>query len=420
MQQQSCQVAIIGAGPAGLACAIRLRQLGVQEVLLIERDAAAGGIPRHCGHSPFGMREFHRLLSGPAYARRLVQQAIDLGVRLLLTTTVVKLGEGGLLLLSTPAGEQRLQAERVVICTGNRETPRSARLVSGTRPMGIMTTGALQAMIYLKRRQPFLHPVIVGSELVSFSALLTCRHAGIKPVAMVDSSSRVTALRIAAMLPRALGVPLFLNSSIKSIAGRQRVAAVEIEDHSGQVRTLPCDGVIFSGRFVAESSLIRQSHLHIDQRSGGPVVDQYGRCSDPHYFAGGNLLHPVDTAGWCWSEGRRLAVFVHAGLHGKLPATARLLEIETGSADIRYFTPQRIAIPQSASDFGPLADASPGLQLRFSDASRGELELRADDAVVASRHLRARAETRQLLELPLAKLFQCEALSLHLTRRTPE
>jgi len=111
---------------------------------------------------------------------------------------------------------------------------------------------------------------------------------------------------------------------------------------------------------------------------------------------------------------------VHAGLHGKLPTTARLLEIETGCADIRYFTPQRIAIPQSASDFGSLADASPGLQLRFSDASRGELELRADDAVVASRHLRARAETRQLLELPLAKLFQCEALSLHLTRRTQE
>jgi len=420
MQQQACQVAIIGAGPAGLACAIRLRQLGVEEVLLIEREAAAGGVPRHCGHSPFGMREFHRLLSGPAYARRLVQQAIDLGVRLLLTTTVVKLAEGGRMILSTPAGEQPLQAEKVVICTGNRETPRSARLVSGTRPMGIMTTGALQSMVYLKQRRPFRHPVIVGTELVSFSALLTCRHAGIKPVAMVDSSSRVTAFPLAAMLPRVLRVPLLLNSSIKSIDGRQQVEAVEIEDHSGQVSTFPCDGVIFSGHFVAESSLIRPSHLLLDRRSGGPLVDQFGRCSDPDYFACGNLLHPVDTAGWCWSEGRRLAVFVHADLHGGLPVTEHLLEIDTASADIRYFTPQRIAIPQRVSDFGPLAEASPGLQLRFNDAGRGELKLRADDVVVASRHLRARAETRQLLQLPLAKLFQCQALSLDLTRRTAE
>jgi len=420
MSQRTCEVAIVGAGPAGLACAIRLRQLGVKAVLLIEREAAAGGIPRHCGHSPFGMREFHRLLSGPAYARRLVQQASDLGVELLLNTTVVKLEEGGRLILSTPAGEQQLQAGKIVICTGNRETPRSARLVSGTRPMGIITTGALQSMVYLKKRLPFRQPLIVGSEMVSFSALLTCRHARIKPVAMVDSSSRVSAFRWAALLPRVLAVPLLLNHSLKSINGGQRVESVDIEDHREQVKTLPCDGVVFSGRFVAESSLARLSHLHIDRRSGGPVVDQYGRCSDPDYFAGGNLLHPVDTAGWCWSEGRRLATFVHAGLHGDLPPTLRLLEIETASADIRYFTPQRIAIPHNASHLAPLGDASPGLQLRFNHASRGELRLRAGEVVVASRHLKARAETRQLLELPLAKLFQCQTLSLELNRHNPE
>jgi thioredoxin reductase len=420
MRQQTCQVAIVGAGPAGLACAIRLRQLGVQEVLLIEREAAAGGIPRHCGHSPFGMREFRRLLSGPAYARRLVQQAADLGVRLLLNTTVVKLAAGGRLILSTRAGEERLQAAKVVLGTGNRETPRAPRLVSGTRPMGITTTGALQSMVYLKRRQPFRQPLIVGSELVSFSALLTCRHAGIRPVAMIDSGSRVNAFGWAALLPRVLAVPLLLNRAIKSINGNQRVESVEIEDRAGQVETLPCDGVIFSGCFVAEASLIKQSHLRIDRRSGGPVVDQYARCSDADYFACGNLLHPVDTAGWCWSEGRRLAAFVHADLNGGLPPTERLLEIESASADIRYFTPQRIAIPQSAGELQPLAQGWPGLQLRFNHDSHGLLRLSSDGTTITSRTLKARAQTRQLLALPLSNLFHCQTLSLDLTPRTRE
>ena len=40
----TCQVAIVGAGPAGLAAATRLRQLGVDDVVLLEREAAAGGI----------------------------------------------------------------------------------------------------------------------------------------------------------------------------------------------------------------------------------------------------------------------------------------------------------------------------------------------------------------------------------------
>ena len=39
-------VAIIGGGPAGLAAAIELRGRGVGDVLVIEREREAGGIPR--------------------------------------------------------------------------------------------------------------------------------------------------------------------------------------------------------------------------------------------------------------------------------------------------------------------------------------------------------------------------------------
>ena len=232
---------------------------------------------------------------------------------------------------------------------------------------------------------------------------------------MIDDSSRVTAFKWAALLPRLLGVPLWLNHSIKSIAGKQRVESVDIEDAAGQVKTVACDGVIFSGRFVAESSLVRLGHLQLDARSGGPVVDQYGRCSDPDYFACGNLLHPVDTAGWCWSEGRRLAAFVHADLVGELPQTGRVIDIETSEDNIRYFTPQRIALPRSAAEMNLAVGSAPALQMRFKHGSNGCLRLRSDGTTVASRKLRARAETRQLLALPLDKLFHCQSLSLELT-----
>jgi len=411
MSRCECQVAIVGAGPAGLATAIRLRQLGVDDVLLIDREASAGGIPRHCGHSPFGMREFYRPLSGPAYVRRLARQATSLGVTLSLNTTVVEIAEGGRLTLSTPSGEQRLHARRVVLCTGNRETPRSARLVSGARPQGILTTGALQSMVYLKQRLPFRRPLVVGSELVSFSALLTCRHAGIRPVAMVEANERVTAFAWASLLPRLLGIPLLLNSSIASIAGKRRVESVEIEEASGQTRRIDCDGVLFTGRFVSESSLVRASHLQLDRRSGGPVVDQYGRCTDPHYYACGNLLHPVDTAGWCWSEGRRLAARLQADLNGALPAAGRVIEIDATSDAIRYFTPQRIVLPQHAGEIEP-CEAAADLQLRFNGRCRGRLCLSGDQGTLTSRKLSARAETRQLLRLPMTRVADNQLLSL--------
>jgi NADPH-dependent 2,4-dienoyl-CoA reductase/sulfur reductase-like enzyme len=403
-----CRVAIIGGGPSGLAVASGLSEAGVDDVVVLEREANAGGIPRHCGHSPFGLREFHRILSGPEYARRLQRRAEDHGARVWTGATVTEIGSNGKLILSTDDGMQGLSAEKIVICTGNRETPRSARLVSGSRPLGIVTTGALQAMVYLKHRLPFKRPLIIGSELVSFSALLTCRHAGIKPIAMIDASPRVTAWKAATLLPRLLGTRLLLNTSIEEIRGQERVDSVTISDAAGRLATLACDGVIFSGNFVAESSLIRSSHLALDARSGGPVVDQYGRCSDRDYFACGNLLHPVDTAGWCWAEGRRTAAYVGASLAGELTQSERMVKIESASPSVKYFTPQRIALPEKLAH-----SKHPGIQIRFSDNLSGRLSLRDETNELIARIVRARPERRVLLPLPSShRLSACQSLSL--------
>ena len=411
MKVSSCRVAIIGGGPSGLALATELARLGVDNVLLLEREANAGGIPRHCGHSPFGLREFRRLLSGPAYARRLVKQALDMGVGLRTETTVTEIAEKGLLTLSSTDGVESLQAEKVVICTGNRETPRSARLVSGSRPLGVVTTGALQSMVYLKHRLPFKRPVIVGSEMVSFSALLSCRHAGIKPVAMLESDSRVTTWQAAALLPRLLGSRLRLSTTLEEICGQLRVDSVTIRNAVGRTESIACDGVVFTGRFVPESSLLKVSQLEMDARSGGPLVDQFGRCSDAAYFACGNLLHPVDTAGWCWAEGKRLAASVRASLEGKLEPTSSCLNIETNSPSISYFTPQRIVLPDRVE-----VSRHPGLQIRFNQNSSGRISLRDERGSLVDRRIRARREHRVLLPLPPRdRLSSCKSLTLVFT-----
>ena len=66
---------VVGGGPAGLAAALELRRRGTRDVLVLEREAAAGGIPRHARHQGFGLRDLRRPLSGPAYARRYARLA---------------------------------------------------------------------------------------------------------------------------------------------------------------------------------------------------------------------------------------------------------------------------------------------------------------------------------------------------------
>ena len=318
LKYNTCDIAIIGAGPAGLAAATRLKKQGIEHVLVLDRETEAGGVPRHCGHPPFGMIEYARLMTGPSYAKRLVATAQRAGVDIALKTSVTKLGFGGVLTIATPEGTGELKAKRVLLATGVRETPRSARLVSGDRMLGISTTGALQSMVYLKNLIPFRNPLVVGTQIVSFSALLTCKKAGIKPVAMIEEQSSPTIAWPLYHATRLFGVPLFLNTQITNIIGKERVEMVQVRNGKENTREIACDGVLFTGQFTPESTLVRMSHLDLDHVTGSPITDGFGRCSDPVYYAAGNLLQPVNIALNCWREGRRTARWIVQDLTGTL------------------------------------------------------------------------------------------------------
>lgn len=337
-----CDVAIVGAGPAGLSAATALRRAGVNRVVVFEREAEAGGIPRHCAHPPYGIREYTQLMTGPSYARRNVAEADAAGVDIRTRHTVTALQPGATLDLATPHGLARARAKRVLLTTGARETPRSARRISGDRPVGVINTGTLQSALYLEHFKPFARPLIVGTELVSLSAVMSCRRAGIRPVAVVEPGPRPTARWPLNVFPRLCGVPVHLNTELARISGAERVESVELRAADGALTRLECDGVLLTGRFTSEASLMRLApHLHVDEASTGPAIDQYGRCADPTYFAAGNVLRPVETAGWAWREARTVAGFIVADLAGDLPAPGEIVPIRV-HGPVKYCVPQRL------------------------------------------------------------------------------
>ncbi|MCX2887288.1 MULTISPECIES: NAD(P)/FAD-dependent oxidoreductase [Pseudomonas] len=390
---ENVDVAIIGGGPSGLSAAIELRKQGIGKVVVIEREPEAGGIPRHCGHPPFGFWEYGRIYSGPDYAKRNVSEARKAGVDIRVLHSVTRLGADGQLDVVSPAGAMQLQAKRVLIATGARETPRSARLVGGDRPLGVINTGAFQSYIYLEHLKPFERPLIVGTELVSLSSVLSCRKAGIKPVAMIEANRRATARWPLSLFPRLCGVPMHFGAQLQEIHGTGRVEGASVKLADGSIREFECDGVLLTGRFVPESSLVRLSELKLDLKSGGPAIDQYGRCSDPAYFAAGNLLRPIETAGWSYREGRKIASLIVRDLRGELPAPGQDIEILC-KGQLKLCVPQRLTLSP--------VEGMKNLQMRVNRAARGRLLITADGKELWSRTTSALPERRILV--PIASL----------------
>jgi thioredoxin reductase len=310
-------VIVVGGGPAGLACAVELRQRGVSEIVVLDREEQAGGIPRHCAHQGFGVRDLRRVLSGPTYAQRYVALAERAGVDIRVETMVTGWSPDGSLEVTAPEGRESLRASAIILATGCRERPRHARLVPGSRPEGVLTTGLLQQLVELRSPHIGTRAVIVGAEHVSFSALLTLVHAGVKVAGMATELPRHQSLPGAAVgASLRYRVPLWTRTALTEIRGLPRVEEVELRDlGTGRTRAVACDTVVFTADWIPDHELSVTAGLELDPGTRGPQVDTALRTTRAGLFAAGNLLQGAEPADVAALSGRHAAVAVAGWLN---------------------------------------------------------------------------------------------------------
>ena len=301
----AADVVIVGSGPAGLSAAIELRRRGAGRVVVHERELQPGGIPRHTNHLGYGIRDLRRVTTGPRYAAQLVRMAERAGVEIEVGRTVRSFANGDVSSTGI-GGPAAVHAGAVLLATGVRERPRSARLVPGDRPAGVMTTGALQQFSAVHQRVG-TRAVIIGAEHVSFSAVLTLAHAGCEVAAMVTTLPRhqtYAPLRLATATRHR--VPIHTGVDVAEVVGRGRVEAVVLTDG----RRIECDTVVFTGDWVPDHELARSGGLSMLPSARGPIVDGGSRTEQRGVFAIGNLTHPAETADVCALGGRAVAAHV--------------------------------------------------------------------------------------------------------------
>ena len=132
---------IIGGGPAGLSAAVAAYDAGVRDMVILERDLNAGGILRQCIHNGFGLHRFGEELTGPEYATRDHEMAIERGITIKTGATVLDV---------TPAEEEGICA--YVTAISEAEGMFTLRAGAVVLAMGCLEYSRYPSCGYLLRR----------------------------------------------------------------------------------------------------------------------------------------------------------------------------------------------------------------------------------------------------------------------------
>lgn len=346
--QAAYDVAVVGAGAAGMAAAKAAARRGAH-VLMVDRGTRLGGILCQCVHCGFGLERYKEELTGPEYAEREGAELVDLGIDVEEGATVLSVcrvedaSAGFELGIAAPSGYRRVRCRALVLATGSRERGFGALNIAGDRPSGIYTAGSAQALINLQGCIPGRRAVVLGSGDIGLIMARRMTLEGMEVVGVHEIMPQPSGLRrnIVQCLDD-FGIPLTLCSTVTRVEGARRLEAVWVSSVDPKTRQpipcterrIECDTLVLSVGLIPENGLADMLDCESDPATGGPKVDGSFQTSVPGAFSCGNSLHIHDLADWASAEGDAAgAAAATWALETDVDAGSRMGAVADGMAD---------------------------------------------------------------------------------------
>ena len=307
------EIAVLGAGPAGLAAAISAKKLGAN-VILIERETRIGGILKQCIHDGFGLVRYNEKLTGPEYALRDIKILQSMNIPIFSNTFVLEVTKKETAYVLSCINEQgayQIEAQALILATGCRERTDRQIFLHGERPAGIYTAGLAQHFVNIDGYLPGKEVVILGSGDIGLimARRLTLEGAHVVGVFEVKPEPSGLQRNIVQCLDD-YSISLHLSCTVKTVHGKNRVEGVTVvnvdeygKEIAGTETYIACDCLILSVGLIPENELAQSIDVPIDSCTKGPFVDQNMHTLIDGIFACGNSVHVHDLVDYVSESG---------------------------------------------------------------------------------------------------------------------
>lgn len=338
---------VIGSGPAGLAAAAKVKKEG-KSVVLIEREAKAGGILKQCIHDGFGLIRFKEKLTGPEYAQKEIDEVTSLGVEILTLTFVTKIerkeDDCFDVHFVSRKGYGVIHTQRLILATGCRERTSKQVFIHGDNPAGVMTAGCAQHYINLLGAMPTKRCVILGSGDIGLIMARRLTLEGAKVIGVYEVKPTPSGLtRNVVQCLYDYDIPLYLSHTVTKVFGKEALEGVEISrvdekmnPIEGTQTRVECDGLILSVGLIPETELLKKLDIALSSDTKGALVDQNFMTLCQNVFSCGNAVHVNDLADYVSESGEKAGEAACGERHIR-----RLIEVKKGDG-LLYAVPQLI------------------------------------------------------------------------------
>ena len=364
---RTCDVVIIGGGPAGLAAAVSAKENGIDDILILERDKELGGILNQCIHNGFGLHTFKEELTGPEYAGRFIEKVKEQEVPYKLNTMVLDINNEKIVTaMNKEEGLFQIQAKTVILAMGCRERSRGALNIPGYRPAGVFSAGTAQRLVNMEGFMPGKEVVILGSGDIGLimARRMTLEGAKVKVVAELMPYSGGLKRNIVQCLDD-FGIPLKLSHTVVEVHGKERVEGITLAQVDSNNKPIPgteefysCDTLLLSVGLIPENELSRGMGVEMSPITSGPIVNESLETNIEGVFACGNVLHVHDLVDFVSEEakaaGRNAAEYVKRMEKADCDEPMVTLEekvielVPTGG--VRYTVPSTIRVANMAEE----------------------------------------------------------------------